>query len=113
MLGGLLYALLVLDLPDDEVVTISFLAFGLARTWHTFNMRRGASGLLRNEVTTNRYVWVAVAIGVGLMLLAALFGPLAGLLRVVAPTSRQWLVILAASLVPLVVGQIARSVQRP
>jgi P-type Ca2+ transporter type 2C len=113
VLGGLLYALFVLDLPDDEVVTISFLAFGLARTWHTFNMRRGGSGLLRNEVTTNRYVWVAVAIGVGLMLLAALFSPLAGLLRVVAPTSRQWLVILAASLVPLVVGQIARSVQRP
>lgn len=112
VLGGLLYALFVLELPRDQVVTVSFLAFGFARTWHTFNMRRPGSRLVRNEVTTNPYVWVAVAIGVGLMLLAALFGPLAGLLQVVAPTAREWVVILVASLVPLVVGQVARSLLR-
>lgn len=109
VLGGLLYARFVLDLPDEQVVTVSFLAFGFARTWHTFNMRRPGSRLVRNEVTTNPYVWVAVGIGIALMLLAALFGPLAGLLQIVAPTVGQWAVILVASLVPLVVGQFARS----
>ncbi len=112
VLGGLLYARFVLELPDDQVVTMSFLAFGFARTWHTFNMRRPGSRLVRNEVTTNPYVWVAVGIGIGLMLLAALFGPLAGLLQVVAPTQQEWAVILVASLVPLVVGQILRSLSR-
>jgi len=112
VLGGLLYALFVLELPRDQVVTVSFLAFGFARTWHTFNMRRPGSHLVRNEVTTNPYVWVAVAIGVALMLLAALFGPLAGLLHVAAPTASQWTVILVASLVPLVIGQFLRSLLR-
>lgn len=112
VLAGLLYASFVLDLPGDQVVTVSFLAFGFARTWHTFNMRRPGSRLVRNEVTTNPYVWVAIAIGVGLMLLAALFGPLTGLLQVVTPTADQWGVILVASLVPLVVGQVVRSVLR-
>jgi Ca2+-transporting ATPase len=112
VLGGLLVALWQLGVPEDEVAGITFLTFGFARVWHTLNMRRPGGGILRNEVTTNPWTWVAVGIGVTLMLAATYVGPLASLLEVAAPTAAHWAVILAGSLTPLVVGQIGRTLQR-
>lgn len=109
IMGALLIGLGVLDVAADEVATITFLAFGLARTWHLFNMRRPGSPLLVNEVTTNPWAWGAVAVGVALMLVAAWFPPLAGLLDVTPPDATGWGLIVAASLVPLVVGQALRA----
>ncbi|MBW3658077.1 MAG: cation-transporting P-type ATPase [Actinobacteria bacterium] len=109
VMGSLLFALFVLDLPAEEVAGVSFLTFGFARIWHVFNMRRPGSTLFVNEVTTNRYVWLAFAIGVGLMLLAAYLGPLASLLEVAHLGRREWGTILVGSLAPLVIGQLVRS----
>lgn len=109
VMGSLLVALYGLDLPPEDVAGVSFLTFGFARIWHVFNMRRPRSGLFVNEVTTNRYVWIAFVIGVGLMLTAAYLGPLASLLDVGTLGAREWGTILVGSLAPLVIGQLIRS----
>ncbi len=98
-----------LNLGREEAVTISFLTFGFARLWHVFNMRDPASPLLRNEITTNRYVWGAVAIGIVLMLAAAYLPVLSPVLGTVAPSAEGWALIAAGSLFPLLVGQIVKS----
>jgi len=97
-----------LGLGAEEAVTISFLTFAFARLWHVFNMRDPDAPFLRNEVTTNRYVWIALAIGVALTLAAAYLPGLSPVLSTVPPSGEGWLLIAAGSLVPLIVGQVVK-----
>ncbi|MFW5678468.1 MAG: cation transporting ATPase C-terminal domain-containing protein, partial [Rhodosalinus sp.] len=97
-----------IGLDADEAVTISFLTFGFARLWHVFNMRDPASPLLRNEVTTNKYAWIAIGIGIVLLLAAAYLPVLSPVLGTVAPSAEGWLLIAVGSVIPLIVGQIVK-----
>ena len=99
-----------LGMKEDKVVTISFLTLAFGRLWHVFNMRNSKSGLLRNEVTTNRYVWLALLVCTGLLLTAVYFSPLANVLKIVNPGLQGWGLILGGSLIPLVLGQILKAI---
>jgi Ca2+-transporting ATPase len=108
VLGAFALALLRLDVTQAQAVTVAFFTLSLARLWHVFNMRDADTGLIRNEVVRNPYVWGALAI-CGLLLVAALTVPLlARVLRVVDPGAAGWAVIAVASLVPLAVGQLVK-----
>ena len=105
---GVFWLAFELNLGADEAVTISFLTFAFARLWHVFNMRDPEAPFFRNEVTTNRYVWIAIGIGVVLTLAAAYLPVLSDVLGTVPPSGEGWLLIAAGSLVPLIVGQVAK-----
>jgi P-type Ca2+ transporter type 2C len=106
--GGFALALTWLEMEQQRAVTISFISLGLMRLWHVFNMRSNCSGLLRNEITRNRYVWGALGLCV-LLLLAAVYLPiLSTALDTVAPGLNGWLLIVGISLVPLIVGQVLK-----
>jgi Ca2+-transporting ATPase len=108
VLGAFACAFLVLHLDASHAVTIGFLTFGFARLWHVFNMRGPDSPLLLNEITGNYYVWIALVVGVALLLVAAYFPPLAQVLSVQAPTAEGWALILAFSVLPLLIGQLMK-----
>jgi Ca2+-transporting ATPase len=60
-------ALTRLQLGDEAANTIAFLTLALAQLWHVFNMRPEGSGLLRNPVIRNPWVWGALALCVPLV----------------------------------------------
>ncbi|MFW6258177.1 MAG: cation-translocating P-type ATPase, partial [Halochromatium sp.] len=99
-----------LQLDTAHAVTIGFLTFGFARLWHVLNMRGTESSLLVNEVTRNRYVWIAIAIGVALLIAATYVAPLAAILSIQIPTLGEWLLILSFSLLPLILVQLGKLV---
>ncbi|MFO8098563.1 MAG: cation-transporting P-type ATPase [Salinibacter sp.] len=105
ILGAFLAALQGLEMPVDRAVTVSFLTLSISRLLHVFNMRSPGSGLLDNEIARTPYVWGALALCLGLLLLAVYWPPLAAILSVEPPGRSGWLLIGGASLVPLVVGQ--------
>jgi P-type Ca2+ transporter type 2C len=90
-------------------VTISFLTLAFSRLWHVFNMRDVGSGLFANEITRNPYVWGALALCTGLLLLAVYAPGLAAVLNMANPGATGWLVIMLASLIPLVIIQVLKS----
>ena len=90
---------------QDAAVTIGFLTFALARLWHVFNMRDAGTGLIRNAVTGNRWVWYAIAVCLGLLAAAAWLPGLTTVLGVVPLDPPGWALVLAGSLVPVAVGQ--------
>ncbi|MFO7831516.1 MAG: cation-transporting P-type ATPase [Desulfuromonadaceae bacterium] len=108
VLGAFAVALLLWELPPERAVTISFSSLVLARLWHVFNMRNAASPVLRNEITTNPHVWGAIGIGLGLLLFAIYLPGLSSVLDLTPPNLQEWLLILTASLIPLVVGQTVK-----
>jgi Ca2+-transporting ATPase len=108
ILGSYTLARLWLGMTQAEAVTISFMTLGFSRLWHVFNMRDRNSGYLRNEITQNPYVWGALLFCTGLLLIAVYVPLLSTALETADPGGRGWLLILAMSFVPLIVGQISQ-----
>ncbi|MFZ0257756.1 MAG: cation-transporting P-type ATPase [Gammaproteobacteria bacterium] len=107
MLGAFAYALMVMNVDKETAVTISFLTYGLARLWHAFNMRSSSTGIFRNSIVQNPFVWGAVVICAGLLLAAVYVPFLASLLKTQLLQPEEWMVVVVGSLIPLLVGQIA------
>ena len=63
--AALAAARLWLDLDGKSAVTVTFLTLAFAQLWHVFNMRHPRSGLLRNEVTRNPWLWGALLLCMG------------------------------------------------
>lgn len=91
---------------EAKAVTISFLTISFARLWHVFNMRDDDSHFWRNEITRNPYIWLALLICTGLLLISLYVPLIAEVLKVVDPGLDGWAIILGASLIPFVFGQI-------
>ena len=92
----------------QQAVVVAFLTLALAQLWHVLNMRPAGSGRLDNAVTRNPFVWGALGLCLGLLALAVYCRPLAQVLHLAPPDARQWGLIAAASLLPLLPGMLRR-----
>lgn len=104
--GALFAAELWLTPDPGELVTITFLTLAFSQLWHVFNMRHRRSGLLRNEVTRNVWVWGAIVLCTLLLAVPAYIPVVADILQIVPPDRDMWLIILGMSLAPLAFNQI-------
>jgi Ca2+-transporting ATPase len=109
VLGALWIATAQLHLPQRQAVTVSFLTLALAQVWHVFNMRIRGTGILRNDVVTNPWVWGAVVTCLALLAAALYLPALADALGTESPGRDGLLLALGMSLLPLIIGQAAHS----
>ncbi len=112
-LGAFSMALYVYDLGDQEALSVSFLTLATGQLLHVFNMRAASSGWISNDVTRNRFVWIALAICVVLIGLTIYIPAFSRLLMIAPPSATGWLLVLGGSLVPLVLGQVAKIFTKP
>ena len=101
--GALAVARLGLDLDTRSVVTVTFLTLAFAQLWHAFNMRHPQSGLMRNEVTRNPWLWGALLLCAVLLAAPPYLAPMADVLQLTPPTPPMWATILVISVTPLIV----------
>ena len=111
VMGAFLLALGPLGFQTDMAVTVSFLTLGFSQVWHVFTMRDRAEGILRNDITRNRWVWGAVALCLALIIGVATVPGVSGVLSLVPLPRSGWLLAIGASLtVPLLGPVVARLV---
>ena len=103
--GALAMAQLELKLDARSVVTVTFLTLAFAQLWHAFNMRHPRSGLLRNEVTRNPWLWAALLLCTVLLAVPPYLTPMAEVMFLTPPTATMWATILGMSVAPLIVTQ--------
>ncbi len=102
----------VLNLGYIESVTAAFLTLAFGRLFHIFNMRDITSGLIKNEITKNQYVWYAIVLCT-VLILTAVFAPgLSDIIELSPPPPDVWALALAFSTVPLIVGQIMKVIEK-
>ncbi|EAZ89648.1 cation-translocating P-type ATPase [Crocosphaera chwakensis] len=112
VLGIFFYAFYRLGFGERQAVTISFLALAFGRLWHVFNMRDTDGGLIHNEISQNPYIWAALLICTGLLLSAVYLPGLSGALQTVDPGVKGWAMAIAASFIPVIVGQIVKLIRK-
>jgi P-type Ca2+ transporter type 2C len=106
VIAAFLWALAQPDKSADYANSIAFLTLALGQLWHVFNMRSSSSALLNNQVVRNPFIWGAIVLCLLLIGVALYWQPLAQVLHVTLLDRQGWMVVLSASLFPLIVGQI-------
>jgi Ca2+-transporting ATPase len=109
VLGSFILALRRFEMDNLHAVTVGFLTLAFAQLWHVFNMRSLGTRLVRNEVTTNPYVWGALGLCIGLLLAAVHLPFLSDLLGTTPLSPTGWGLTLSFSLLPLVLGQLLKA----
>jgi Ca2+-transporting ATPase len=112
VLGALVLALTWLEFEKDRAVTVSFLTLALAQLWHVLNMRDKEASLFRNDITSNRFVWGALILCIGLLAVAVYVPTLAEIIKVKNPGSEGLLLASAMSIIPLVAGLTVHVIRR-
>ena len=109
VLGAFAMSLLWLKMDQKQAVTVSFLTLAFAQLWHVFNMRDRGSGVFKNDITRNSFVWGALALCTGLLVAAVYLPGLSYVLRVCHPGLKGWILVIVMSLIPLVIGQALKA----
>jgi Ca2+-transporting ATPase len=112
VLAALVLAITWLGLEDAQAVTVSFLTLAFAQLWHVFNMRERDSGFLRNEITSNRYLWGSLALCSALLLAAVGVPGLSSVLKTEAIGAQGWMLVGAMSSIVLIAGQVYKAIVR-
>lgn len=92
---------------DPQLVNnIAFITLAFSQLFHVFNMPSPHSSLWINEVTKNKFVWMAIALCALLVLGVYAFSPSRTALGLAMLPASIWITSLLASLLPLVVVQV-------
>jgi Ca2+-transporting ATPase len=111
--GSTLAALMLSrDGSVQHAQTSAFMTLAFAQMFHLGNARSDQAATGR-RTWSNPYALAALALSVALQLGAAYLPPLAGVLGVIPPDGRDWLVIFGLALVPALVGQAIRLWRSP
>lgn len=109
VLSALAIALFWVKMERQQAITVSFLTLAFAQLWNVFNMRDSGTGLIRNNIVRNPYIWGALGLCSGLLLAGIYLPGLSHVLKVMNPGFAGWMIVIGMSLVPLVIGQILKS----
>jgi Ca2+-transporting ATPase len=101
--------------PDDAIANnVAFLTLAFAQLFHVFNMSSAHSKLFINEITKNKFVWYAILICSGLMIIVFTVPQMQLVLGLKILSVDVWIVAIVASLIPLILVQIYKAIwQRP
>ncbi len=109
VVGAFLWALAQPNHTADYPQTVAFLTLAFGQLWHVFNMRSRKEPLISNQVMKNPFVWAAILLSIILISIALYWNILANILQITPPDNKGWFVVIIASLLPLVFGQIVKS----
>lgn len=98
---------------DERVVNnAAFITLTFAQLFHVFNMASFRSKLLINEITKNKFVWLALAICTGLLVLVFALPQMRLVLKLAELPGKIWMICIVAGLVPLVLIQIYKIIRK-
>lgn len=93
-------------MDDRATNSVAFVTLTFAQLFHVFNMSSPRSGLLINEVTRNKFVWLALLLCVIIVGLVFSFPAMRLVLGLTVLSVNIWLIALAASCLPLVILKV-------
>lgn len=103
--GGYYYAHFVWQESVEVTNNIAFFSLAIAQLLHVFNMREADEHFFANQITKNKYIWMALAFCFTLLFAAYLTPDIAKVLSFVQLEWKAWGLIAICSILPFVVIQ--------
>jgi Ca2+-transporting ATPase len=110
VIGIELYSLYVQNIDETIVNNITFYTLIMAQLWHVFNMSSRETSFTKNQITQNKYIWMALALCISLSVVTYFIPPLRTALSLVAIEPGHVLMIVLASLLPVALVQLLKRV---
>jgi P-type Ca2+ transporter type 2C len=107
---ALFYCKQVFSTDSKVLNNVAFITLAFAQLFHVFNMSSFRSTLFLNEITKNKFVWLAIVVCTGLMILVYAVPQMRLVLGLTELPIEVWLVSIAASLIPLMAVQIFKAI---
>lgn len=99
--------------PDDKISNnVAFITLAFAQLFHVFNMSAFDSKVFINDITKNKYVWLAVVICTGFMILVFISPQMRLVLGLDYLPTKIWIVSILASFIPLFLIQLYKIIFR-
>lgn len=108
VVGAYLYAHFVWKEPQEITNNIAFFSLAFTQLLHVFNMREANENIFKNQVTTNKFIWYALALCTAFLMLAYFVPAIAEILSFHDLEYRVWGLIAVTSLLPLIIIQILK-----
>lgn len=105
IVAGVLYSQFYIQTGPKIENNIAFVGLTFAQLFHVFNMASAKTSFFNNDVTRNKYVWLALVMCTGFLVLAYLITPVKTILGLQTLTFNHWLICVLIGLVPLVLIQ--------
>lgn len=107
-LGALLYATFVLDLNSILANNFAFYTLILSQLWHVFNLTGINQSFFYNIITRNLYIWLAIIISIGIVIMAYLIPVLREVLSLETFTLEYLGIVVGFSLIPIFIIQVLK-----
>lgn len=107
--GAYYYAKTVIGAEFAITNNVAFFTLAFAQLFHVLDMRDDDEPIFNNQVTRNKYVWMAVAFCTTMILLAYFVPGLSSLLSIQEMSGEHWTVISIAALGAIVTIQVLKA----
>ena len=99
---------------DSKILNnVAFITLAFAQLFHVFNMSSAKSNFLVNEITKNKFVWIALLICTILLGLVYAFPQMRLVLDLEMLSAKVWAVSILAGMIPLVLVQGYKAIRYP
>ncbi len=112
VIAAVFYCRRYITTDERAINNIAFITLTFTQLFHVFNMSSLRSAFLVNEVTRNKFVWLALVLCVGLLLLVFAIPETRLVLKLDILPLKIWIVAMIAAVLPLVVVQTYKRIRR-
>lgn len=110
--GAYLFAYFYWDMNKEICNNVAFFSLAFSQLWHVFNMRDPEENMFNNQVTQNKYVWMALAFCISALAAAYFIPGIREILSFQTLEPRTWVLIVIASIIPVVVIQLIKQLNK-
>ena len=100
----------LLKFPAEVSNNIAFFSLAFGQLLHVFDMRSPEEPIFNNQVTRNRYVWMAIGFCSAVLITSYLVPVISNVLSFVQLDLIVWFIIAAASILPLITNQVIKQI---
>lgn len=110
IMAALFYCQQILKIDSQSENNVAFVTLAFAQLFHVFNMSSVGSKWIINDVTKNKFVWFAMLICTGTMILVYAIPQMRLVLGLTNLSVQVWVVCIVSSLLPLLIIQIYKRI---
>lgn len=110
--GAYFFAHYVWEQSEEVTNNVAFFSLAFAQLLHVFNMREADENILNNQVTRNKYIWMALALCFSVLVAAYFIPQIANVLSFQELELRIWGLIVITSVLPLIIIQIIKLIKK-